>query len=534
LALDKLSTPDLVNALDSSNEWQRDKTQQLLLWRNDKSAILPLQNLAHQSTNALARLHALWTLDGLGALTPDLLESAFKDENPGMRENALRLAETHYTPAIMRAASALVNDPSAKVRLQLACTLGEWTNVEAGGALAQLAHNASDPFISAAIMSSALPHLELIARLNGPAIDALAEPLFATALGLNRRDVAHHLLKSIFEAYQFAKYSAFLDLLNRRKTSTADLIKAAPNDDLGKLLARQPELIQRAFASVIDSSHRPGPFDALELLAHDPQHQAIALDGLAGYLHPATPIDRQRKVINLIANTGATNVPALLLASWSNRSPETKSACLEALLRREPWTYDLAQQIESGAIAPSDLDTARRNRLLKHSSKRVSELAQKIFSQPANSNRAIVIEQFRPALELTGATAHGKEVFAKLCSTCHQLDGVGNQVGPDLKSVAEHAPEKILVNILDPNADIQPGYNAYNCALANGEELYGLISAETAASVVFKFADGTTRDINRKEINALRSSNLSLMPEGLEQGLSRQDLADLIAYIKSH
>ena len=270
------------------------------------------------------------------------------------------------------------------------------------------------------------------------------------------------------------------------------------------------------------------------MLAHDPHHQAIALDGLTEYLHPAAPIDRQRKAINLIANTGATNVPALLLANWSNRSPETKSACLEALLRREPWTYELAQQIEAGAIAPSDLDTARRNRLLKHNSKRDSDLAQKIFSQPANSNRAKVIEEFRPALELTGSAARGKEVFAKLCTSCHQLDGIGNQVGPDLKSVAEHPPEKLLVNILDPNADIQPGYNAYNCALANGEELYALISAETATSVIFKFADGTTPDINPKEINGLRSSNLSLMPEGLEQGLSKQDLADLIAYIKSH
>jgi len=99
--------------------------------------------------------------------------------------------------------------------------------------------------------------------------------------------------------------------------------------------------------------------------------------------------------------------------------------------------------------------------------------------------------------------------------------------------VVEHPPEKLLVNILDPNADVQPGFNAYNCGLANGEELYGLISAETATSVVFKFADGTSRTINRKEINTLRSSNLSLMPEGLEQGLSKQDIADLIAYVKS-
>ena len=87
------------------------------------------------------------------------------------------------------------------------------------------------------------------------------------------------------------------------------------------------------------------------------------------------------------------------------------------------------------------------------------------------------------------------------------------------------------MNILDPNADIQPGFNAYACALANGEELQGLISAETATSVVFKFADGTTRTINRNEIGSLRSSNLSLMPEGLHDALSLHEVADLLEFL---
>ncbi len=532
ISLEKLSTADLVKALDSSNEWQRDKAQQLLLWRADKSAVVPLKNLVQQSPNVLASLHALCTLDGLDALTPDLLESALKDENAGMRENALRLAEKHYTSAVL----ALADDPSPKVRLQLACSLGEVATPQAGEALAKIAaRDYENPFIVAAVMSSAIPHLDdLVARLDGwrPALETFYEPIFTTALGVNRRDLVHRLLTPIFDGYQFAKYSAFLDLLKRRNTSVAALIKANPDDGLSKLLGDQSRLMKRAVANVIDSSYSFGPFDSLELLTHDPQNQPLAMSMLAGNIDPAVSIERQRKAINVIANTGSDAIPALLLTNWSSHTPEAKNACIEALFRREPWTYELAQQIESDAVAQSDLDAARRNRLLKHDSKRVREIAAKVFNQSA-SNRAKVIEEFRPALRLTGNVAHGKEVFGKLCVTCHQRDGVGNQVGPDLQSVIEHPPEKLLVNILDPNADVQPGFNAYNCGLANGEELYGLISAETATSVVFKFADGASRTINRKEINTLRSSNLSLMPEGLEQGLSKQDVADLIAYVKS-
>jgi putative heme-binding domain-containing protein len=80
---------------------------------------------------------------------------------------------------------------------------------------------------------------------------------------------------------------------------------------------------------------------------------------------------------------------------------------------------------------------------------------------------------------------------------------------------------------------VQPGFHAYNCGLTNGEELYGLIGAETATSVIFKLGDGSSRTISRREINTLRSSNLSLMPEGLEAGLSKQDMADLIVFLRA-
>ena len=96
----------------------------------------------------------------------------------------------------------------------------------------------------------------------------------------------------------------------------------------------------------------------------------------------------------------------------------------------------------------------------------------------------------------------------------------------------DHPPEKLLSAILDPSADIQPGYAAYFCELTGGEQLYGSIAAETGGSLTFRLADGSTRAVVRAEIKSLQSSNVSLMPEGLEASLTPQSLADLIAYLK--
>lgn len=536
-SLNQLTPSQLASALESPNGWVRDKAQQLLLWQNDPRSIARLK-FAYLlgKTNQLACLQAMWTLDALQALPPEFIEGALRFPAPGARENALQLAEKYFSVQLVQAAAKLIDDSSPKVRLQLACTLGQWKTAEAGLALASLANkDHRDPFIASAIMSSAVPHLDALAtKLNAKALATLSEPLFTTALGLNRRDVIHLLLKPIFDRKQFAAHSAFLGLLKRRNTSVDTLIKTNPTDDLAKLLAHQPQLMQQAHAAVFYSSAHRGPEDleAIELLTHDSKYQLGAIHEAAEFLRPATSIELKRKAINVLANTVSPEVPFYLLTNWTSHTPETKSACLEVLLRRQPWALELLQQIEAGIVPLADLDAARRDRLLKYNSKLVSELAAKILNQSTNSTRAKIIEDLRPALKLTGNPAAGKDIYAQLCITCHRRDNLGNEVGPNLQSVVEHPPEKLLVNILDPNADIQPGYNAYTCALKNGEELQGLITAETANSVIFKSADGSSRTINRNEIQTLRSSNTSLMPEGLEQGLTPQSLADLIAYLK--
>jgi putative heme-binding domain-containing protein len=188
---------------------------------------------------------------------------------------------------------------------------------------------------------------------------------------------------------------------------------------------------------------------------------------------------------------------------------------------------DLLNHFKRGG--PVTLDAVQRARVLHHSSQRVREAAAAIIK--ADSTRAEVIEQFRPALKLEGNATRGKAVFTARCIACHRMDGIGVEIGPDLKSIVNHPPEKILTNIIDPSLDVQPGFFAMQCRLKDGSELYGLVTSETGNSVSFKLTDGTTRLIARKTIAEMKSTGLSLMPAGLETGMSHQEMADLIAWL---
>ena len=126
-------------------------------------------------------------------------------------------------------------------------------------------------------------------------------------------------------------------------------------------------------------------------------------------------------------------------------------------------------------------------------------------------------------------------VYSRACANCHRrgegtVEGV--DIGPNLATVINHSAEKLLVNILDPNVDIQPGYQSYICLLESDEILTGVLSNETANSLTIKRENGTSQVVSRLEVSELKMSKVSMMPEGLEVKFTQQELADLIAFLQ--
>jgi putative heme-binding domain-containing protein len=102
-----------------------------------------------------------------------------------------------------------------------------------------------------------------------------------------------------------------------------------------------------------------------------------------------------------------------------------------------------------------------------------------------------------------------------------------------LRSVVQHTPEKLFNSILDPSAVIEPGFTAYHCTLRSGEQLYGIVATETSSSLTLKLPGNIVRAVLRSEVKELKSTQTSLMPDGLEATLTEQSLADLMAYLRT-
>ena len=134
----------------------------------------------------------------------------------------------------------------------------------------------------------------------------------------------------------------------------------------------------------------------------------------------------------------------------------------------------------------------------------------------------------------TNDSIRGKGVFKKTCATCHRLENEGIEVGPDLLSALRNKTrDTLLVDILDPSREVDPRYINYSVTTKAGRAFTGMIAAETASSITLRRAEKAEDTILRSQIDEIQASAKSLMPDGLEMQLSKQDLADVIAYLQS-
>jgi putative heme-binding domain-containing protein len=117
--------------------------------------------------------------------------------------------------------------------------------------------------------------------------------------------------------------------------------------------------------------------------------------------------------------------------------------------------------------------------------------------------------------------------------TCHRLGKEGHDLAPNLATVKHRSPEEILLHVLDPNREVPPQYLNYTVTLETGRVLTGIVAAETDASVTLRRGDSSQDTILRKDIEAIESTGMSIMPEGFERQIGQQEMADLIALLRT-
>jgi putative heme-binding domain-containing protein len=227
-------------------------------------------------------------------------------------------------------------------------------------------------------------------------------------------------------------------------------------------------------------------------------------------------------------------VADLLLAAWSGYSPSVRREVVEALFARADRLPRLLDAIEEKKVLSNQLEPLRVEQLRKHSDRKLRERALHVLAGQAAPERRKVVADYRTALDLKADADRGKAVFKKNCVLCHRLENEGFEVGPDLVAVLRNkSREQLLNDILDPSQEVDPRYLNYQIVTKKGQTFSGLIAADTASSVTLRRGEKAEDTILRDQIDEIQATGKSVMPEGLEMQISKQDVADLIAYLQS-
>jgi putative heme-binding domain-containing protein len=529
--------------LADQDAWWRETAQRLLFERQDRSVVPVLKVMVSERPSALGRLHSLWTLELLSSLDAASIKLGLDDSEPRVREAVIRLAERRLgrEAALFERALTLANDPDPMVRFQLAFSLGEANrDSQAMAALGSIARkDAMNQWTRTAILSSIgdrpLLLFEAISKQDGfiatPSAQALLDEL-AFLIGCRRKtDDAGLFMDGLRHARlsSDAMTRVLLALCRgqvRRGGSTDSLF----NDPA---LAEAKKLLNDAAALAVSEGPIERRLAAIGLLALGDRNAGRRI--FPSLLDAREPTSVQLSVLQASVEILDGSVAREVVHRWKAMSPSVRREAVEVLFSRAEGIDALLSGVESRSLTSSEIDPARLQQLQKHANPGFRHRAQKIIDSEgaASRDRLQVIAIYRPALQMAGDRDRGREVFQKTCATCHQAEGRGVDVGPNLATVTNRSDEELLVHILDPNREVAPNFVSYNVATAQGRVISGIISDESGRAIVVRRAEGATDVIPRERIEAVSSSGVSLMPEGLERELSVKDFADLIAFVHS-
>jgi putative membrane-bound dehydrogenase-like protein len=458
--LARMSTAEWVVELGSPNPWRRLTAQRLLVEQHETQAIPALKELCRTGRTPQARLHALYTLDGVDALEAPLVERALGDEHHGQRMHALRLAERWLDeePALLAKAVGMMDDSHAKVRLQLALSLGESRDEKTLAALARLAdREGGDGWMRAAILSAVPARAERLAALLASRKDAkgagdhLLAPLASVTGTRNQPVEIAALLRMSAElsganaaAIRVKMLTGLAEGLARNRTRKP--IPAEGQKALERLLEnskpevkplvlrvaglvqlKDSESIRAVRAAAIRTTLDVGRPAAERLAALDllPGASPAELRPLQELLGPRQPIDLQVAAVRTIAAAEGPEVVPILLKEWAAYTPRMQGAVLDAVCARQDRLLALLDAIEKKVVEPSSLPPPRQTQLLENPDSNIRKRAKALLAEHiTGADRKRVLERYQASLTLTRDTRRGREVFEQQCLKCHQLNGL--------------------------------------------------------------------------------------------------------------
>jgi putative membrane-bound dehydrogenase-like protein len=536
----KLGEFELAGLLGHTNGWHRDTAARLLMERRSPSASGLLAGMLGRARSEFTRFHALSTLAGLGPLAETNLLAGLRDRSPAIREQSLRLAETTITNGVMpegiwNQVRSMASDNSLRVRFQLALTAGEVRRPDRIGVLATILRRDPSGWVATAALSSVNQGASLLfsslagdaAFRNSPPGQVLLSRL-ASQVGVSgQANEVNQIIdlitaRRLDETGSYAILRSMGDGLNRTRNSLALV------DEKNRL---RP-LFERLQVVLLDDTLAQGlRWEAMQLAGVGSLVYQDVGDLLLLQLGSGQPYGIQAAAVASLGRFNDPRVTTNLLARWGTLSPGIRTQAISALLSRRERVPLVMTALRDRVISPADFPPVRIHFLRTHRDAAISQEALRIFGiyNPDPEN----VQRHSGALKLTPNPARGRQIFLDRCADCHRLNGEGRDVGPDLAGLKIMGKEALLQAIAEPNMNVRPGYAAVVVENLVGENAIGILEHESPQAVSLAQPGGGRVIWGRPNIQLVQPQPWSIMPEGLLNGLSQQQVADLLGAIMS-
>jgi putative heme-binding domain-containing protein len=558
------STDQLIDLLSHPNRWYRQTALRLLGDRKDGSAVPRLARAVKEGTGQTA-LESLWALNLCGGLSETLAVELLGHADPYVRLWSVRLLcdDNHVSPRAARAiAERAKAETNVEARSQLACSARRLPAADGLPVVRNLLDHDED---------AGDPHIPLLLWW---AIEAKADSDREAVVALFRDRAVWDLavVKKVIEPRILRRYAASGS--RKDMLTCAEILRLAPGkgDARALMTGFEAALHGRRVPSLPDElSQALGEFEgssvflglrqgkpealaeALKVLADDRadrQQRLEYLQTLGEVSHPgAVPAlrrlatrpndpDLQYAAVQALARYSDQEIAEDLLAAIPSMAFDVRPAALGVLATREAWGARLLEAVDAGKVDAVTVAPEVIQRLQRYRDPKLTALVEKHWPGVRPATSAELQAEIERAAEMLrsgpGNPLSGQAVFAAKCAACHTLFGQGGKVGPELTTYRRDDLDTMLLNVVNPSAEIREGYRSFNVATTDGRAFVGLLIDQDPSVVVLRASDGHDVTVRRDEVEEMQASPASLMPEALLRDLPDKDLRDLFAYLRGN
>jgi putative heme-binding domain-containing protein len=578
------ATPEqLIAALKSDNLFWRRHAQRLLVERADKTLLEQLLDISvadEPITNHFAAVHARWAVRGITAAAPLSDHSAtivrvnaklaFQHSSSASRRAALQVAlrEKFMTDDILEA--GLVNDREPQVRLAALLALAESPpHPEASAEIANLLaqpESLADRWLLDAITAAAAAQGErFLTSVAKSASEGLVTPAALERITIVANHVARSGMEnpaSLLNELKQAQPPVALAIVSglaagwpkdkppvltpELEASLSEVFENLPSEGKSKLLnlatrwgsdKLQQHVTKIAGDLLTTASAEDQPEEA-RLAAATQYVEFLVADPAAGELleliTPRTSPELGRGIVEALGKSESAEVGQALAEKLPALTPAVRPAALRVLLARSEWTSPLLKALEEGSVQLADLSLDQKQALADHPDKRIAARAKKLLAAGGglpNADRQKVLADLLPLAKEAGDATAGKLVFKNQCAKCHTHSGEGAKIGPDLTGMAVHPKHELLVHLIDPSRSVEGNFRVFSVLTIDGLVINGLLASETKTSIELIDAEAKRHVVLREEIENLKASAKSLMPEGFEKQVKPVEIRDLLEFL---